>query len=137
MSSIEERIQEKANSYPKTKEVVYVYSAGECIWQGPSTEKIPYKYKDFLYERVEDTESNQKAINQYYRELDELYKEAYNNLEEYMGWEDIDAGIVEWISSYCWERAHSSGYSAIIDCATDFDALIDNIRLSRMGGLTE
>lgn len=127
---IQTKILEKIRSKPTESEMVYVYDCGECVFKGKSEKEIPSKYNGLPKQIIKNDKEYQKELKIYQKELDELYKEAFSRLEEYMGWQDIDREIVTWIKYKCYNENHAYGYGAVLQDIEDYDELVELIRAS-------
>ena len=126
--SIEERIRDLTENYPVEKVIIFVYSAGKCFWQGTNEKLIPYEYKKLTQVKLIDTEGFNKDLDNYYTELRKLYKEAYDNFAEFMGWENVDPNIVNWIKCKCYDDHRSGGFQEVMNRANDYEELITIIK---------
>lgn len=128
--TIEEKIEALQSRRPQPQTTTYVYDTGKLVWQG-TNQNPPYQYKGLPTQKVENTAEHKLAMDSYYKELNELYKEAYNDLADYMGWTNADEKVVAWIKSKIWSDGHSGGYGEVLNLASDYEELINILQASK------
>jgi ribonuclease HIII len=103
---------------------VFVYNNGQVLFEGNYADHARKTFpKGSVIQKVVDDAAYTKAHNRYMDRQNQLYKEFKRDLLEYHGVTDHPKANKAF--EMAWEKAHGSGYQAVMDA---FDDLVELLK---------